>query len=123
MVEVGRCREEGGDWEREERSEGEGARRRIFLERRVDRWREEEKGGLRRPSLGVMRNFWWEGGMERSVEMVVERSVIVELGRKERVCGVLWWRMVRVMESAEGGGGGGGASVDGEVWIMSAMVW
>lgn len=35
------------------------------------------KGGLSRPVLGVMKNFWWEGGMCMSSAMVSERSCIV----------------------------------------------
>jgi hypothetical protein len=27
------------------------------------------KGGRRRPGLGAMRSFWWEGGMRRDVDM------------------------------------------------------
>ncbi len=60
-----------------------GARRRIFLERRVVRGGEGVgKGGLRTPSLGVMTNFWLVGGMERLAWMRVERSVRVEVGGK-----------------------------------------
>lgn len=74
--------EEG--WESAENSAAVGASRVIFLERRV--WRGRAglvvvvvlKGGLRMPILGVMRNFWWAGGMDIWVSMAVERSVIVE---------------------------------------------
>jgi len=48
----------------------------IFLERRSLRGREGFlKGGWRRPSLGVIRNFWLERGMERSDSIFEERSV------------------------------------------------
>ena len=45
----------------------------------------EVKGGLITPSLGVIMNFWFEVGMEKSVEMLVERSVRVEEDGKVRV--------------------------------------
>lgn len=61
------------------RSDGVGARRRIFLEKRVLRG-SGGSGWCRRPVLGVMRNFWWEGGMESWVWIWVDRSgrVLVE---------------------------------------------
>ena len=53
---------------REESSEGRGARRMTFLERREVRGRMGfGKGYLRMPTLGVMMNFWWAWGMEREV--------------------------------------------------------
>ena len=57
--EVGPGSGEGRD--SEDSSEGVGARRTIFLLRSVRSWRvESENGGLRRPSLGVIMNFWFE---------------------------------------------------------------
>lgn len=49
-------REEEAAWI-EESSAGVGARRTIFLDCKVIRWRDGEKGGLRMPSLGVIMNF------------------------------------------------------------------
>ena len=37
------------------------------------------------PSLGVIMNFWLEVGMEKSVQMLVERSARVEEEGKVRV--------------------------------------
>lgn len=68
----------GVGWERAVSSFAVGARRRIFLETRVERGR-DGKGDLRRPVLGVMRSFWLGGGMERVAWMEFERSVRVEL--------------------------------------------
>ncbi len=92
-------REEEAAW-REESSAGVGARRTIFLNWRVVRWRNGEKGGLRMPSFGVIMNFWFSGGMERLVWMVVERSVRVDDGVKAKVWGVPWWVMVMLMEAS-----------------------
>ena len=53
------CRLDAVD--REESSEGRGARRMIFFERRVVRGRMGlGKGYFRMPGLGVMRSFWWD---------------------------------------------------------------
>ena len=63
--EVGRAVDEA--LERAESSEGRGARRTIFLLRRVERRRDgSEKGGLMMPSFGVIMNFWFSGGMWKS---------------------------------------------------------
>ncbi len=75
-------------------SEGVGARRTIFLVERVLRGR-VGKGGLRRPILGVIMNFWLVVGMWRSFSIWRESSVMVASDRKSRVCEVPWW--VKVM--------------------------
>lgn len=67
----------GEGWERAVSSLAVGARRTIFLETRVERGR-DGKGDLRRPVLGVMRSFWFRGGMERVVWMEAARSVRVQ---------------------------------------------
>ena len=111
---------EGGAME--ESSAGVGARRTIFLEWSVLRAREGVvKGGLRTPSLGVMMNFWVVGGMERSVWMRVERSVMVEEGGKSNVWGVPWWVNVMLIDAssfAEGGEGG----KDAAGWLSSSAI-
>lgn len=53
------------------------------------------KGGLRRPSFGIM-NFWFVAGTESVEETASERSVIVAERGRVRVCGVLWWESVMV---------------------------
>ena len=54
--------------DKEESSDGKGARRMIFLERREESGRMGfGKGYLRMPSFGVIMNFWWAWGMEREV--------------------------------------------------------
>lgn len=64
-------------------SDGVVPRRVIFLVRRVESTRGVVvKGGLRRPVLGVIMYFWWVGGMERVVWMVVERSAVVAVAGK-----------------------------------------
>ncbi len=77
-------------WESADSSAAVGPRRTIFLERRFWRGRVgfELKGGLRRPILGVIRNFWWAVGMDSRVWMAVERSVIVDEVGKEKLWGV-----------------------------------
>jgi len=42
------------------------------------------KGGLTRPGLGDMRNFWYAGGMERVVVTLAERSESVAVEGKVR---------------------------------------
>ncbi len=65
-------------WLRVEISVGVVPRRVIFLVMRVASGREAlVKGGLRTPTLGVIMYFWFARGMERLVEMVSERSIIV----------------------------------------------
>ena len=92
--------------ERAESSVGRGARRTIFLVRRVERGSDgSEKGGLRMPSLGVIMNFWFSGGMARSAWILEERSMMVASGEKGNVCGVPWWVNVRcIFGSVEAGG-------------------
>ena len=86
--------EEGreGCWERAANSAAVGARRTIFLERRLWRGRVRLlvvlKGGLRMPILGVMRNFWWAAGMDSWVSMTGGRSLIVEEAGRERLWGL-----------------------------------
>jgi hypothetical protein len=48
------------------------------------------KGGFWRPSLEAMRNFWFEGGMKRSVATRSERSDMVASCAKENVCRSPW---------------------------------
>lgn len=84
---VGRAVAEAFD--RADSSEGKGARRTIFLLRSVERRSKgSEKGGLRMPSLGVIMNFWFSGGMLRLVCILKERSAIVESGGNGKVCDV-----------------------------------
>ena len=79
MVERGR----GGGGCRAEMSDGRGARSWIFLVVRETRGKAGSgKGGLRRPNLGDMRNFWWEEGIVRWSVMAEVRSVSVEVGVK-----------------------------------------
>lgn len=86
---------------REEISEVVLPIRRIFFSTREERGREGFlKGGLRRPSLGVMRNFWWAGGMESVVAMCVERSEMEASWGKVSGMGLLWWVIVRWMSDA-----------------------
>ncbi len=61
-----------------------GARRRIFLELRVEMGR-GGNGGLRRPGEGVMRSFWSAGGMDRVASMEAERSTAVEVSGRVNV--------------------------------------
>lgn len=62
----------------DETSSAEEPRRTIFFERRVWSLRSGSlKGGLRRPTLGEIMNFWFDGGMDKVSEMVVDRSDIV----------------------------------------------
>lgn len=57
----------------------------IFLSARFVIGREGSlKGSLRRPSLGTM-SFWFEGGIERVVEMESERSEIVAVDGREKI--------------------------------------
>jgi hypothetical protein len=58
------------------------------------------KGGFWRPSLEAMRNFWLEGGMERSVATRSERLVIVASCAKENVCRSPWCSSVICSSSA-----------------------
>src|ERR1700722_2582744 len=61
--------------ERELISEGVEPIRVIFFDRRSVRGIAGFlKGGFWRPSLGVIRSFWLEGGVERSEGIVEERS-------------------------------------------------
>lgn len=46
------------------------------------------KGGRRRPGLGDMSSFWFSGGICRSLEMVLERSEIVDEEAKSRAIGL-----------------------------------
>lgn len=66
--------------EREFSSEGVEPIRVIFFDRRSVRGIAGSlKGGFWRPSLGVIRSFWLEGGMERSEAIVEERSSRVDV--------------------------------------------
>ena len=65
-----------------------GASRTIFFDLRILSGRGSVNGGLRMPSLGVTMNFWFVTGMEKSLEMRVERSATVDSGGKFNVCGV-----------------------------------
>lgn len=67
------------------------------------------KGGLRRPSLGIM-NFWFVAGTERVEETAAERSVIVAERGRVRVWGVLWWERVMVWVSSSASGDRGASS-------------
>lgn len=78
----GGVREDGGATEA--RSFAVGARRRIFLEWRVERGR-GGNGGLRRPGEGVMRSFWCVAGMEREASIEAERSTAVEFSGRVNV--------------------------------------
>lgn len=75
-------REDGGATEA--KSFAVGARRRIFLELRVERGR-GGNGGLRRPGEGVMRSFWSVAGMERVASIEAERSTAVEVSGRVNV--------------------------------------
>ena len=114
MIE-GTGREEVGLFWREERSDGVGARRRIFFRWKGARGR-SGKGGARRPGLGVMRSFWFWGGIERWVWIIVEREVRVEKGGRVKVWDVPWWVIVMVM----GGSSGGSWEVEGS--MVSTMM-
>ena len=67
----------------DDNSAAEGARRTIFLD-----WRERRgsrglvNGGLRTPTFGVIMNFWFVVGMERSSCMRCARSVTVDVDTK-----------------------------------------
>lgn len=81
---VGRANDE--DRASEDNSEGVGASRTIFLFTSVRSCRVgSRKGGLSRPSLGVIMNFWFECGIERVVDTASARSVMFESGEKGRV--------------------------------------
>lgn len=68
----------------------------IFVAAKEDTGRAGSlKGGLRRPSFGIM-NFWFVAGTERVEETAAERSVIVAERGRVRVWGVLWWERVMV---------------------------
>lgn len=84
--------------EREETSAGVLPRRVILRDVRVERRSGLfVKGGLSRPGLGEMRNFWYSGGMERLVLMLVERSKSVAVEGKVRWWGWPRWWIVRSM--------------------------
>lgn len=67
---------------------GVGARRTIFFDLRVVSWRVSAKGGLRMPIFGVIMNFWLAVGMDKSLEMRLERWAMVDSGENAKVCGV-----------------------------------
>ena len=76
----------------------------TFLPVRLESGREASlKGGLRRPTFGLMRNFWFEGGIESSEATLSERSVMVASWAKARVMGLPW--CVRVSSMSEAGVG------------------
>ena len=96
-----RVRGESGR-ETEASSDEVGASNTIFLFRRLEREREEEKGGLISPTLGVIMYFWFMGGMERVLSIEEERSDILEPGEKVNVWELPWCQIVRLMASKGG---------------------
>jgi hypothetical protein len=58
------------------------------------------KGGFWSPSLEAIRNFWFEGGIERSVATRSERSDIVASCAKENVSRSPWCSSVICSSSA-----------------------
>lgn len=57
----------------------------VRVERIIDPFGVElSKGGLSKPGLGETRNFWFEGGMEKSLKTAAERSERVALDEKVR---------------------------------------
>lgn len=64
-------------WESFEMSSTADPSRIIFLLVRVERAWSVAKGGLSVPILGVIMNFWFEGGMERASATWLLRSVSV----------------------------------------------
>lgn len=97
--------------EMEDISEAVGASRTIFLCCRVVMGRDgSAKGGLRRPSLGVIMYFWCGCGMLRSVSILDARSVMVASGGSSKLCRVPWCVNAIVtggdieVEEEEGGG-------------------
>jgi len=62
------------------------------------------KGGFCSPILPPTRNFWLDGGINKSFATRSERSEIVASWAKDSVIALPWWVRVISMSELEGGG-------------------